>query len=162
MIRTAAESHRRKSIGERFQKLVRSSILEKFIDICPWLSAEDITSCPMCKHGEDLKFTERLRMIFPVSIECKYCTTKGLKQVFDWYDDSVRNTTKLARVLDTIPILAMQRGKHVPLWVMSQDDALNLFHKLAELEEKLAELDGNKFKGNLKTDYITEVLHEAV
>ena len=45
---------------------------------------------------------------------------------------------------------------------MSQDDALNLFHKLAELEDKLAELDGNKFKGNLKTDYITEVLHEAV
>ena len=141
MIRTATESHRRKSVGERFQKIVRNAILYKFLPTFSFLSKDDVTSCPMCGHGEDIKLAERLRMILPVSIECKYCKAKGLKQVFDWYDDSVSNTNRLARVQDTIPILAMQRGKHYPLWVLSQDDALSLFHQLAELKEKVKELE---------------------
>ena len=111
-------------------------ILDSFFKRFPDLQeGKDISSCPSCMHGEDIWFSEKLRSILPVSIECKYRTT-DYKLVNKNYTQAVEQTKKLG-IPNIKPVLAIKRANQDALMVMSIQDYLNLFLERAELEMQL-------------------------
>ena len=140
-IKNKTESDERKETGKRFQELVRDAILYRFKSTFSWLSHDDITSCKMCGHGEDIKLKERFRAMIPVCIECRYREKgAGMQTIYSWFEEARQHKAKLGFIHDIIPILAIQKDIDIPLWIMSQDDAISLFHKIAKLESDLNEL----------------------
>tara|TARA_R100001443_G_scaffold113136_3_gene127474 strand:+ start:437 stop:937 length:501 start_codon:yes stop_codon:yes gene_type:complete len=121
MIRTAKESLKRKLIGEKLQNLVLALILKYF----PELHGE-ITSCHMCSHGEDIKFSDMARAILKICIECK-TSKKGYSKAYQDLEQAQRQTRMLGRAEDDISPVAFVNEEAKPiLAVLYGDDYLKL------------------------------------
>ena len=94
-IKNKTESDERKETGKRFQELVRDAILYRFKSTFSWLSHDDITSCKMCGHGEDIKLKERFRAMIPVCIECRYREKgAGMQTIYSWFEKGSSTQSK--------------------------------------------------------------------
>jgi hypothetical protein len=121
MITNAKESHLRKAKGERLQKEVVELILHYFPEY-----SDNIESAPMSAHGEDIRFDEVLRKVFPVSIEAKY-KDKGLSNVYSAYEQAQRQTESIASTIDIKAVAVIKQKNSIPLIVMSADDWIQSF-----------------------------------
>ena len=139
MIRDKITSHLRKEKGQAFQKKCVNYIKQIFFKVFPELDdITDITSCPSCKHGEDIWLSNRLRALLPVSIECKD-RSKEFKLINQYYKQAVDQTRKLGRTDNISPLLITKRGSHDALGVLHLQDLLNLYLKVAMLEKQIKE-----------------------
>ena len=139
-VRDSVASAYIKNVGQAFQNKIKKQIIDTFSQDFPncLSNRDDITSCPSCNHGEDIKLSNRFRAIFPVSIECKH-RTKEFKLLNGYYDQAVRHTNSLGRTDDIIPILFTKRGTQDSLGVLDSRHLINLFLELALLKKKLQE-----------------------
>lgn len=133
MITTRAESNKRKASGKAFQDRHMKKILEAFSSVFPFLTSEDISSCPSCNHGEDIKLSDRFRSLYPVSTECKHGATK-YKELYREYNQAVKQTNLLARTDDIIPKLTVQGSNNEALVVVSESDWLSVMIDRAVLK----------------------------
>lgn len=133
MIKTKEESVRRKGIGRSFQERHRRAVLEKFKSDYDFLTEEDITSCPSCSHGEDIKLSQRFREIYPYSTECKRGATEH-KTIYKQYNQAMRQARDLALTTDIVPVLAIQGSHNSTLIVLSEQDHLRICKENADLK----------------------------
>ena len=63
-----------------------------------------------------------------------------MQTICSWFEEAHQHKAKIGSIHDIIPILAIQKDIDTPLWIMSQDNAASLFHKIAKLETDLNEL----------------------
>ena len=138
MIRDSHTSNQRKEKGQAFQRRVLNTIVDTLFPSFPYLNREDISSCPSCKHGEDIKMSDRLRAVAPVSIECKY-TSKEYKLLTKHFDQTVDQTIKLGRTDNIMPLLTVKRSVRDTLGVMALTDILTLIKENALLKRQLQE-----------------------
>jgi hypothetical protein len=89
MIDSAKESHKRKLKGEKHQYEVLDLLLEVFHEL-----SGELSSCHMCSHGEDIKFSDKARDILPISIECK-TSIKGYSRAYKDLEQAQRQTRML-------------------------------------------------------------------
>ena len=80
----------------------------------------------MSAHGEDIRFDEVLRKVFPVSIEAKY-KDKGLSNVYSAYEQAQRQTESIASTIDIKAVAVIKQKNSIPLIVMSADDWIQSF-----------------------------------
>ena len=80
-VRDSVASAYIKNVGQAFQNKIKKQIIDTFSQDFPncLSNRDDITSCPSCNHGEDIKLSNRFRAIFPVSIECKKNENKEIE-----------------------------------------------------------------------------------
>mgnify|MGYP001334539563 CR=1 FL=1 len=134
MITTKAESDKRKATGKAFQDRHRRAVLNAFQNEFPELTGNDISSCPSCQHGEDIKLSEYFRSIYAVSTECKSGASK-YKELYREYYQAVKQTNSLAIADDIIPQLTVQGSNNEALVVVSESDWLNVMVGLAVLKK---------------------------
>ncbi len=140
MINDKIASAHIKNLGQAFQNKIKKQIIETFSKYFPeyFTEKDDITSCPSCSHGEDIKLSHRLRKILPVSIECK-SRQNEFKQINKYYRQAVRHTNSLGRTDDIIPILFTKRGTQDSLGVLDSQHLINLLLELALYKKILKE-----------------------
>jgi|TARA_R110000822_G_scaffold45891_2_gene122517 hypothetical protein len=130
MIKSRAESFRRKKTGELLQvwaaRYLKSNI--------PELEDQDVKSIPMSQRGEDLLLTVKGREILcNSSFECK-STQRGLKTIYDNLEQAKNN--KIVGDLNIprdqlVPILVMHDPKKEDvLAIMSFKNFVSLMKKI--------------------------------
>ena len=112
MIDSAKESHKRKLKGEKHQYEVLDLLLEVFHEL-----QGEMTSCHMCSHGEDIKFSDKARDILPISIECK-TSIKGYSRAYKDLEQAQRQTRMLGRAEDDITPVAFVNEEAMPILVV--------------------------------------------
>ena len=121
MIDSAKESHKRKLKGEKHQQ----ECIDDIVEVFPELFGE-LSSCPNCKHGEDIKMSEKARDILPISIECK-TSKQGYSKAYHDLAQAQHQTRKLGRAEDDITPVALVNAEAMPiLAVLYNKDLLKI------------------------------------
>lgn len=104
-----------KAKGRSLQNWVRDKILSCY----PTLDALlDVRGCLMGDKGEDIKLSEKARLIFPFSVECK---SRKAIAIYTFWQQAEANCG------DYTPLLFIKQNRGKPLVVM---DAEVFFEKL--------------------------------
>ena len=139
MIKSTSESHKRKLKGEKLQYEVLDLLLEVFHEL-----QDEITSCHMCSHGEDIKFSDIARAILPISIECK-TSIKGYSKAYHDIGQAQHQTRKLGRAEDDITPVAFVNEEAKPiLVVLYAIDYLKLQRENYLLRQQIRRLTNEK------------------
>lgn len=102
-----------KAKGRRLQQQVAADILAAFGD----LQEDDVASCGMGQHGEDVCLSPFARRLLPWSIECKNVERLNVWSAFAQAEANCREHT---------PVVVAKRNRCEPLCVMRWSDALRL------------------------------------
>lgn len=106
-----------KAKGRRLQQDICKRILAMF----PTLEQDDVKSCPMGSHGEDIQLSPAARELFPFSVECKASKNSTIQT---HYEQAAKNAPK-----GTIPIVVTKADRKGPLVTMVADDFERLVKK---------------------------------
>ena len=108
-----------KDKGEQFQQEVANRLLEVRQGFAP----EDVQSCPMSTHGEDIILSQAARQVLPITVECK--AQKRHAACATW-KQAHRQAKELCLSVQPEPVAFIKVDGEVPLVVMRAEYALAL------------------------------------
>lgn len=109
-----------KDKGEQFQQEVADRLLE----VRQGFTSEDVQSCPMSTHGEDIILSPEARQVLPITVECK--AQKRHAACATW-KQAHRQAKELCLLAQPEPVAFIRVDGEVPLVVMRAEYALALW-----------------------------------
>ena len=113
-------SHVIKDKGEQFQKEVADRLCQVRQGFVP----EDVQSCRMSTHGEDIILSPEARQILPITVECK--AQKRHAACATW-KQAHRQAKELCLSQQPEPVVFIRVEGEIPLVVMRAEYALALW-----------------------------------
>lgn len=105
-----------KAKGRKLQQHVR----DRFLDLHPTLTEDDVVSCPMGSNGADIKLSQAAKALIQFDIECKARAKIAL--VYDALDQAKRDDART-------PLAIIRADRKKPLAVIDLDDFMSLIAK---------------------------------
>ena len=112
-------SHIIKDKGEQFQQ----DVVAKLREVRQGFAPEDVQSCRMSTHGEDIILSPRARAVLPITVECK--AQKRHSACATW-KQAHRQAKELCLSVQPEPVAFIKVDGEVPLVVMRAEYALAL------------------------------------
>ena len=113
-------SHVIKDKGEQFQQ----GVVAKLRDVRQRFAPEDVQSCRMSAHGEDIVLSPAARQVLPITVECK--AQKRHAACATW-KQAHRQAKELCLPEQPEPVVCIKVNGEVPLAVMRLEYALALW-----------------------------------
>jgi hypothetical protein len=113
-------SHIIKDKGEQFQQ----DVVAKLLDVRQGFAPEDVKSCRMSAHGEDIVLSQAARQVLPITVECK--AQKRHAACATW-KQAHRQAKELCLSAQPEPVAFIKVDGEVPLVVMRAEYALALW-----------------------------------
>ncbi|MDA9822175.1 hypothetical protein N9C56_06590 [Paracoccaceae bacterium] len=112
-------SHVIKDKGEQFQK----EVVDRLLEVRKGFVPEDVQSCRMSIHGEDIILSPRARAVLPITVECK--AQKRHAACATW-KQAHRQAKELCLSVQPEPVAFIKVDGEVPLVVIRAEYALAL------------------------------------
>jgi hypothetical protein len=113
-------SHIIKDKGEQFQQ----DVVAKLREVRQGFAPEDVQSCRMSAHGEDIVLSSAARQVLPITVECK--AQKRHAACATW-KQAHRQAKELCLSQQPEPVVFIKVDGEVPLVVMRAEYALALW-----------------------------------
>ena len=113
------ESYIVKDKGALFQQ----EVVDKLLEVRKGLTSQDVRSCPMSVHGEDIILSPKARAALPITVECK--AQKRHSACATW-KQAHRQAKELCLSVQPEPVAFIKVDGEVPLVVMRAEYALAL------------------------------------
>ena len=112
-------SHVIKDKGEQFQQ----EVVDRLLKVCKEFTSQDVQSCRMSTHGEDIILSPRARAVLPITVECK---AKKRHSACATWKQAHRKAKELCLSVQPEPVAFIKVDGEVPLVVMRAEYALAL------------------------------------
>ena len=112
-------SHVIKDKGEQFQQ----EVADRLCQVRKGFTSQDVRSCPMSVHGEDIILSPKARQVLPITVECK--AQKRHSACATW-KQAHRQAKELCLSVQPEPVAFIKVDGEVPLVVMRAEYALAL------------------------------------
>ena len=112
-------SHVIKDKGEQFQQ----EVADRLCQVRKGFTSQDVQSCRMSTHGEDIILSPRARAVLPITVECK--AQKRHSACATW-KQAHRQAKELCLSVQPEPVAFIKVDGEVPLVVMRAEYALAL------------------------------------
>ena len=113
------ESYIVKDKGALFQQ----EVVDRLLEVRKGFTPEDVQSCRMSTHGEDIILSPRARAVLPITVECK--AQKRHSACATW-KQAHRQAKELCLSVQPEPVAFIKVDGEVPLVVMRAEYALAL------------------------------------
>ena len=113
------ESYIVKDKGALFQQ----EVVDKLLEVRKGFTSQDVRSCPMSVHGEDIILSPKARQVLPITVECK--AQKRHSACATW-KQAHRQAKELCLSVQPKPVAFIKVDGEVPLVVMRAEYALAL------------------------------------
>ena len=113
-------SHVIKDKGEQFQQ----EVVAKLLEVRQGFAPEDVQSCRMSAHGEDIILSPEARQVLPITVECK---AQKRHAVHTTWKQAHRQAKELCLPKQPEPVVFIRVDGEIPLVVMRADYALVLW-----------------------------------
>ena len=114
-------SHVIKDKGEQFQQ----EVADRLCQVRKGFTPEDVQSCRMSTHGEDIILSPSARQVLPITVECK--AQKRHAACATW-KQAHRQAKELCLSVQPEPVAFIKADEEVPLVVVRAEYALSLIH----------------------------------
>ena len=113
------ESYIVKDKGALFQQ----EVVDRLLEVRKGFNSQDVRSCPMSVHGEDIILSPKARAALPITVECK--AQKRHSACATW-KQAHRQAKELCLSVPPEPVAFIKVDGEVPLVVMRAEYALAL------------------------------------
>ena len=113
------ESYIVKDKGALFQQ----EVVDRLLEVRKGFTSQDVLSCPMSVHGEDIILSPKARAVLPITVECK--AQKRHSACATW-KQAHRQAKELCLSVQPEPVAFIKVDGQVPLVVMRAEYALAL------------------------------------
>ena len=113
-------SHVIKDKGEQFQQ----EVADRLCQVRTGFTSQDVQSCRMSTHGEDIILSPRARAVLPITVECK--AQKRHSACATW-KQAHRQAKELCLSVQPEPVVFIRVDGEIPLVVMRAEYALVLW-----------------------------------
>ena len=113
------ESYIVKDKGALFQQ----EVVDRLLEVRKGFNSQDVRSCPMSVHGEDIILSPSARQVLPITVECK--AQKRHSACATW-KQAHRQAKELCLSVQPEPVAFIKVDGEVPLVVMRAEYALAL------------------------------------
>jgi hypothetical protein len=113
-------SHIIKDKGEQFQQ----EVVAKLRDVRQGFTSQDVQSCRMSAHGEDIILSPQARQVLPITVECK---AEKKHAAHTTWKQAHRQAKKLCLPEQPEPVVCIKVTGEVPLASMRLEYALALW-----------------------------------
>ena len=113
------ESYIVKDKGALFQQ----EVVDRLLEVRKGFTSQDVQSCRMSVHGEDIILSSRARAVLPITVECK--AQKRHSACATW-KQAHRQAKELCLSVQPEPVAFIKADGQVPLVVMRAEYALAL------------------------------------
>ena len=113
------ESYIVKDKGALFQQ----EVVDRLLEVRKGFNSQDVRSCPMSVHGEDIILSPKARQVLPITVECK---AQKRHSVCATWKQAHRQAKELCLSVPPEPVAFIKVDGEVPLVVMRAEYALAL------------------------------------
>ena len=114
------ESYIVKDKGALFQQ----EVVDRLLEVRKGFTSQDVRSCPMSVHGEDIILSPEARQVLPITVECK---AQKRHAAHTTWKQAHRQAKELCLPEQPEPVVCIKVNGEVPLAVMRLEYALALW-----------------------------------
>ena len=114
------ESYIVKDKGALFQQ----EVVDRLLEVRKEFTSQDVRSCPMSVHGEDIILSPEVRQVLPITVECK---AQKRHAAHTTWKQAHRQAKELCLPEQPEPVVCIKVNGEVPLAVMRLEYALALW-----------------------------------